>query len=100
MQALRLEEDLQAAMKRVLELRRNRLRLYAETMKGLSPLDKLAQGFSHVEDERGRTVSDIGRIAPGDLLSIYVKNGRALAEVKRTEPWSPQETGKGEGDAC
>ena len=100
MQALRLEEDLQAAMKRVLELQRNRLRLYAETMKGLSPLDKLAQGFSHVEDERGRTVSDIGRIAPGDLLSIYVKNGRALAEVKRTEPWSPQETGKGEGDAC
>ena len=100
MQAIRLEEGLQAAMKRVLELRRNRLRLYAETMKGLSPLDKLAQGFSHVEDERGRTVSDIGRIAPGDLLSIYVKNGRALAEVKRTEPWSPQETGKGEGDAC
>ena len=100
MQALRLEEELQAAMKRVLELRRSRLRLYAETMKGLSPLDKLAQGFSHVEDERGRTVSDIGRIAPGDLLSIYVKNGRALAEVKRTEPWSPQETGKGEGDAC
>ena len=99
MQALRLEEDLQAAMKRVLELRRNRLRLYAETLKGLSPLDKLAQGFSHVEDEAGRTVSDIGRIAPGDLLSIYMKNGRALAEVKETSPWSPQEVGKGERDA-
>ena len=99
MQALRLEEDLQAAMKRVLELRRNRLRLYAETLKGLSPLDKLAQGFSHVEDEAGRTVSDIGRIAPGDILSIYMKNGRALAEVKETSPWSPQEVGKGERDA-
>ena len=99
MQAIRLEEGLQAAMKRVLELGRNRLRLYAETLKGLSPLDKLAQGFSHVEDEAGRTVSDIGRIAPGDLLSIYMKNGRALAEVKETSPWSPQEVGKGERDA-
>ena len=99
MTCIRLEEGLQAAMKRVLELRRNRLRLYAETLKGLSPLDKLAQGFSHVEDEAGRTVSDIGRIAPGDLLSIYMKNGRALAEVKETSPWSPQEVGKGERDA-
>ncbi|HIY60677.1 MAG TPA: exodeoxyribonuclease VII large subunit [Candidatus Eisenbergiella pullistercoris] len=99
MTCIRLEEGLQAAMKRVLELGRNRLRLYAETLKGLSPLDKLAQGFSHVEDEAGRTVSDIGRIAPGDLLSIYVKNGRALAEVKETSPWSPQEVGKGERDA-
>ena len=50
MTCIRLEEGLQAAMKRVLELGRNRLRLYAETQKGLSPLDKLAQGFSHVED--------------------------------------------------
>ena len=99
MTCIRLEEGLQAAMKRVLELGRNRLRLYAETLKGLSPLDKLAQGFSHVEDEAGRTVSDIGRIAPGDLLSIYMKNGRALAEVKETSPWSPQEVGKGERDA-
>ncbi len=99
MTCIRLEEGLQAAMKRVLELGRNRLRLYAETLKGLSPLDKLAQGFSHVEDEAGRTVSDIGRIAPGDILSIYMKNGRALAEVKETSPWSPQEVGKGERDA-
>ena len=99
MTCIRLEEGLQAAMKRVLELRRNRLRLYAETLKGLSPLDKLAQGFSHVEDEAGRTVSDIGRIAPGDLLSIYMKNGRALAEVKETSPWRLQEVGKGERDA-
>ena len=99
MQAIRLEESLQAAMERCLEGRKNRLRLYAERLKGLSPLDKLAQGFSHVEDEAGKTVSDIGRIAPGDLLSIYMKNGRALAEVKETSPWSPQEVGKGERDA-
>ncbi|HJC55951.1 MAG TPA: exodeoxyribonuclease VII large subunit [Candidatus Eisenbergiella intestinipullorum] len=100
MQAIRMEEELQAAMKRGLEQNRNRLRLYVERMKGLSPLDRLARGYSHVEDEAGRTVSDIGRIAPGDLLAIYMKNGRALAEVKETSPWEPfSETDKGEGYA-
>ncbi|HJC24256.1 MAG TPA: exodeoxyribonuclease VII large subunit [Candidatus Eisenbergiella merdavium] len=91
MRALRLEEDLNAAMQRVLEERRGRLRLYAERLKGLSPLDKLCQGFSHVEDEKGRTVSDIERVRPGDLLTIYMKNGRAFAEVKETAAWDPQE---------
>ena len=94
------QEELQAAMKRGLEQNRNRLRLYVERMKGLSPLDRLARGYSHVEDEAGRTVSDIGRIAPGDLLAIYMKNGRALAEVKETSPWEPfSETDKGVGYA-
>ena len=54
------------------------------------------QGFSRVEDGEGRTVSDIEQIHPGDLLTVYVKNGRALAEVKETAAWNPQELAKGE----
>ena len=96
MQAIRLEEDLNAAMRHVLEDRRNRLRIYVEKLKGLSPLDKLSQGFSRVEDGEGRTVSDIEQIHPGDLLTVYVKNGRALAEVKEAAAWNPQELAKGE----
>ena len=96
MQAIRLEEDLNAAMRHVLEDRRNRLRIYVERLKGLSPLEKLSQGFSRVEDGEGRTVSDIEQIHPGDLLTVYVKNGRALAEVKETAAWNPQELAKGE----
>ena len=89
MQAIRMEEGLHAAMKHVLETKKNRMCLYVEKLKGLSPLDKLSQGFSHVEDEAGRTVSDIGKVAPGDLLTIYMKNGRVLSQVKETSPWSP-----------
>ena len=96
MQAIRLEEDLNAAMRHVLEDRRNRLRIYVERLKGLSPLEKLSQGFSRVEDGEGRTVSDIEQIHPGDLLTVYVKNGRALAEVKETAAWNPQELAKGQ----
>ncbi len=90
MQAVRLEEDLNAAMRRILDERRSRLRLYVEKLKGLSPLDKLSQGFSRLEDEEGHTLCDIEKIRPGDLLTIYVKNGRVLAEAKETSAWDPR----------
>ena len=81
---LRLEENMQAAMERKLRGRRHRLELYTEKLRGLSPLDKLSQGFSCVTDETGRTVTDIDQVEPGQLLTIHMKNGivRARAEEK------------------
>ena len=61
---------------------RHRMAIYIEKLKGLSPLDKLNQGYSYVADENGRTVTDIHKIAAGDQIQIYVKNGRIDAEVK------------------
>ena len=61
MQAIRLEEDLNAAMRHVLEDRRNRLRIYVERLKGLSPLDKLSQGFSRVEDGKEERFQTLNR---------------------------------------
>ena len=81
---LRLEENMQASMERKLRGRRHRLELYTEKLRGLSPLDKLSQGFSCVTDETGRTVTDIDQVEPGQLLTIHMKNGivRARAEEK------------------
>lgn len=86
MQAVRLEEQLQARMEQTLGRKKHLLGLYAERMQGLSPLQKLSQGFSHVADGEGRTVSDVNRVKPGDRLTIHVRNGRLEAEVKRVFP--------------
>ena len=45
-------------------------------LKGLSPLDKLNQGYSYVTDEKGNTVNDIQKVQVEDRLQIYVKNGK------------------------
>ena len=82
---LHLEETLQAAMKGVLVRKRHLLELYKEKVKGLSPLDKLNQGFSCVSDSRGRTVTDVGRVAAGELLTIHMKNGIVEARAERIE---------------
>ena len=77
-----LEEKLERQMQEKLRERRYQVSLYAEKLKGLSPLEKLSQGFSHVADAEGRTVTDVNRIQVGELVTIHVKNGRIVAQVK------------------
>lgn len=83
--ALKLEDRMENAMKAVLMEKRHRMEVYIERLKGLSPLDKLNQGFSYVSDEAGKTVSDIGQVEIGSLLDIQVRNGRILAQAVRKE---------------
>lgn len=83
--ALNLEENIQEAMKRLLTGKRHELELYIEKLKGLSPLDKLKQGFSHTSTELGKTVTRVGQVAQGDKINIDVSDGMIKAVVEKTE---------------
>lgn len=87
--ALKLEERMEQAMQSVLLKRRHRLEVYIERLKGLSPLDKLNQGFSYVSDEQGRTVTDIEQVEIGSVLDIHVTNGRLKVKTldKESMKW-------------
>lgn len=84
--AISLEERLGAAMKNKILDKRHRLAIYIEKLKGLSPLDKLNQGYSFVSDKEGRTITDINRVNVGEMLQIFVKNGRIEADVTAKHP--------------
>lgn len=84
-QALSLEERLQNVMEGQLIDKKHRLALYVEQMKGLSPLDKLNQGYSYVADRDGRTLSSVHQAAVGDQITVYVKDGRMRASVIEKE---------------
>lgn len=85
-----MEEKLSVQMQRRIADKRHQFSIYVEKLKGMSPLEKLNQGFSHVADEAGRTVTDVKRIREGELLTIHVKNGRITAQVKEKEEWQWQ----------
>lgn len=84
-QALSLEERIQNVMESLLVERRHRLALYVEQMKGLSPLDKLNQGYSYAADAAGRTLSSVNQTTAGEQITVYVKDGRIKASVTDTE---------------
>lgn len=83
--AMKLEERLENAMDAVITDKKHQLAVYIERLKGLSPLEKLNQGFSYVSDQKGRTVCDIENIAIGERLQIHVRNGLLQAEVLEKE---------------
>ena len=85
MYVMQLENRLHDSFQRVIDKRRHMLELYLERFKGLSPLDKLNQGFSYVADEEGRTIADVEKVKPGTHLTVHVRNGKIEAEVLETE---------------
>lgn len=78
---LKLEDMLYDSMTRKISDKRHSLALYIEQMKGLSPLEKLNQGYSYVSDMRGRTVYSIEQVKPDEELHVYVKDGMINAKV-------------------
>lgn len=81
--AMRLEESLQAAMDRNITEKKQMLFIYIERMRGLSPLEKLRQGYSYVSTAEGRTLLSVDQVSAGDRLKIYVADGCVEAETVR-----------------
>ncbi len=81
MRAASGEEDLRALMEKRLTREQHRFNLCLEKLKVLSPLEKLSQGFSYVQQAEGKAVKSISQVEEGDALRIYVTDGSIGASV-------------------
>ena len=66
---------------------RHRFAIFLEKMKGLSPLEKLNQGYSYVQTADGKTLKSIRQVKEKDRISVYVTDGMitAIAEEIKEE---------------
>ena len=79
-----VSDRIKALMDQKLKMSRHQLELRKERLKGLSPLDKLNQGYAFAEQEtdgRKGSIRSIGQVQTGDAITIYVADGRIEAEV-------------------
>ena len=82
-----IEDRLRQQMEGCLRENRHRLAIAMEAMKGLSPIQKLNQGYSYVECEDKAVVRSICQVRPGDTLSIYVTDGVIRAVADKSSPY-------------
>ena len=82
---MKLEDKLEFLMKRQLTDRKHQLAIYIEKLKGLSPLDKLGQGYAYVENGQGQVINDVAQVSRGDEINIHLINGRILAKTMEIE---------------
>ena len=78
-----LEMRLRMKMESRLEKEKHRLAIYAEKMKGLSPLEKLSRGYSYVTSDTGENIRSTEQAEPGMKIRIYVRDGHYTAKVMR-----------------
>ena len=84
-QAVDLEERFRQKMQERLKEAKHGLSVRAERLNGLSPVRKLGQGFSYVQNEIGVNIRKIEDVCPGELLSIKVTDGTIHAQVTEVE---------------
>ena len=78
---MQLENRLQERMQAILKDKHQKLAIYIERMKGLSPIEKLNSGFSYVENENGENIKSVTQVAVGQKLRIRVKDGNVDTQV-------------------
>lgn len=81
MQLMEKEEKLQKAMSDKMKEKRQMLSLYIEKMKGLSPLEKLNQGYAFVQNKAGDRVTHIDQVHEGEFIKVYMSDGYIVAKV-------------------
>lgn len=76
------EDRLYTLMARKIGDARHQFAIYMERMKGLSPIEKLNQGYSYVQGESGKAVKSIREVKRQDRLSVYVTDGVVYTVVE------------------
>lgn len=81
----RSEERLRNGMQAAIERKSMTLALLQARLQGVSPLEKLSQGYSYTVDERGECIKDVSRLSAGDHITVTVYNGKINAVVESTD---------------
>ena len=77
-----MQTEMQQCIYQSLERNKHRLQLLIERMKGLSPLEKMNQGYSYVESKEKQNIRSISQVSKQDVLNIYVLDGTIEVEVQ------------------
>lgn len=78
---MNIEDKLNMLIKRCAADNRNRLRLYASELEGLSPLKKLDMGYGYIENAENDRIVSVNQVSPEDEITVYLKDGSIRSKV-------------------
>ena len=75
------EERMRMALGQKLQQARHRLALVSGRLHGLSPLDKISNGFGFLTDSHGKRLETVTGVQVGDSLTVRISDGSFKAQV-------------------
>ena len=79
------EEHLKKFMLDIISMKRHELSIVSERLNGVSPLEKLKQGYSYAVNINGKNINSIERVNKGDSFDLYVTDGMISAVVTKKD---------------
>lgn len=79
------KDTMDSLIKKILKDNRHRLEIYASRLNGVSPLEKLGQGYSYAENSSGKNITSVQDTHIGDTLTITVKDGVIISSVQEVK---------------
>ena len=79
------EERLRRAMQSLVEQTRHQLALSEERLRRFSPYGKLESGYGCILTEDGRRIRSVSQVAPGEVVQIYLADGRMTARIQEVK---------------
>lgn len=64
------------------------LEILAERLNGLSPLNKLSNGYAYITDDNLHTITSVGQIDVGEKVLLNLKDGKVTSVVEKIEKGS------------
>ena len=64
------------------------LGIFAERLNGLSPLNKLSNGYAYITDDNLHTITSVGQIDVGEKVLLNLKDGKVTSVVEKIEKGS------------
>lgn len=80
-----LKEKLDRIMLNSIQDRKSKLGVLSASLDGLSPLKKLSQGYSFVQNENGQGITSVESVDVGSVIDVNVTDGHILAKVESKE---------------
>lgn len=81
-----LEDKIQSLLERKLLDQRHRLALFGGRLHGLSPLQKISNGFGFLTNQAGARITGVGDVKIKEIMTVRVTDGIIRTRVLHTEP--------------
>lgn len=78
-----MQEQMSDAVHGRVDVLKNNLAILSERLNGLSPLNKLSNGYAYVSTAGDKPLNDISQLNIGDDVKLNLRNGSAVAQIKK-----------------
>lgn len=85
-QLANIEDRLRQVTERRLREAKHRLALVSGRLHGLSPLEKISNGFGFVSGQDGKRLESVKNVQVGDMVTVRLSDGRLRAQVTERTP--------------